>query len=456
MGDLSSLVTREEVLKALRGVPGREDVHLLDDYTVERASSGVEGFTSIILRVKVSYRLPGYDQAKSHVFFVKTMPQFEYQRELMKTSRVFSKEWLVFSEVAPLMAKVSAGRVTIPLPACYHGICTDDTAIFYMEDLVDSGYRAAGRSYLSDGLDYAHCSLVMKGLGKLHALSLAAEKTLDPGKGGWAGAFPEFNREFIYYIPGPGDPPVAIQNMVDSMIQNFKELCREVDGLPKEAEASGALERVLEGVWPTLCRLKETPPNNRNVLVHGDCWMNNMMFRYEKGEEGEAKEPVAVKFFDLQRSKCCHPSIDLLYFMYLSTRRPFREKYFSTLIDEYHSSLTENLEVLGAGFPPFSLVDFKEELMGEYKPFGLIICMFYSPIMLLGDEFLLPNADDMTADRMEEFFTTGSTPQIRLRFHSDPKFRSIVEDIVREFVDMALPNGLESVDSSPLLRQKVN
>ncbi|XP_046402242.1 uncharacterized protein LOC124168161 [Ischnura elegans] len=452
MADLTSSAPREALVKSLQNLTGRQDVELLDGYEVKRATSGVEGFTSLVLRIKLQYRLPGDDAVKSHVLIVKTLSPIEFQRKIMDEAHVFSREWLVLGRMVPIMSKVSAGRVKIPAPECYYGIESGDRAGLYMEDLIHSGFRAVKRSYLLDGLDYAHCSLVMKGLGRFHGLSLAAEKTLE--KGSWFAAFPHYDSEYVFYIPGPGEPPPLMENMVVSMIQNFKELCKEVEGLPKEAEASGVLDEIMEGAWPTLCRLKQTPTNNRRVVTHGDCWMNNMMFRYE--EKGDAEEePVDVKFYDLQISKLANPSIDLLYFLYLSTRRPFRERYFNSLIEEYHASLTETLKLVDGSSPPFSLSELKSDLEGEYKPFGLIMGLFFSPMMMLGDDFLLPNADDMTPEKMEEFFNTGSTGKVKMRFFVDPVYRSHVEDMIREFVDVALPNGIKSIDSSPFLAYKV-
>ncbi|XP_046402314.1 uncharacterized protein LOC124168221 [Ischnura elegans] len=452
MSDFSSSVSREALLKSLQNLTGRSDVQLLDGYKVERATSGVEGFTSLVLRVRLSYRLPGHEDIKSHALFVKTVSPVDYQREIMKSINVFSKELLYFSQVVPQMVKVSHGKVQIPLPACYHTIEEKENASLYMEDLLGSGYRLANRSYLMDGYDYAHSSLVMKGIGKLHALSIAAEKKLDSGKGTWLHSCPEFGKEYLYFVPSPENPPTPIHETVGGSIASIKDLCQELEGLPKEAVASGALEKVLEGVWPTLCRLKETPNDNRRILIHGDFWANNMMFRY-RNNNGE-DEPVDVKFFDLQLAKVCHPGVDLFYFLYVNTRRQLREKYLSVLLDEYYESLSTNLKLLDGSVPPYSQSDFRADMMGKYKPFGVIMATLFCPWMMLGDEFLLPNADDMTSEKMEEMFKQGSAAIVLARFRNDPKFRSQVEDIIREFVDMALPNGVESVSSSPLLLNK--
>ncbi|XP_046402342.1 uncharacterized protein LOC124168249 [Ischnura elegans] len=454
MGDLSAYVSREALIKSLQNLTGKSDVRLLDDYKVEKATSGLEGFTSLVLRVNLNYSIPGDEDIKHHTLFVKSMSPMDYQREISKDSKVFLKESLYFTKAMPVMNKVSAGRVPLPLAACFYAIDDSDKAAFYMEDLVYSGYRSADRSQLFDGLDLPHCTLVMKALGRLHAISLAAEKTLDSGKGSWIKSYPDFDRDYFYYVAGPGERPPVLHKTIESSIENIKELCREIEGLPQEAAASGALDKVLEGAWPTICRLKTTPTGKCRVLTHGDCWMNNMMFRYKKKTEEDEEEPVDVKLYDLQMAKVCHPGIDLLYFLYINTRRRFRENYFTSLIDLYYESLTVSLMFLDGSSPPFSLSELKTDLLGYYKTFGVLVATFFSPMMLLGDQLMLPNSDDMTPEKMEELYNTGSAPIIAYRFRNDEKYRSKVEDIFREFVEVALPNGVQSVNSSPLLCQK--
>ncbi|XP_046397019.1 uncharacterized protein LOC124163943 [Ischnura elegans] len=449
MKDLSSYVNREALQQSLHSLTGRKDVQLLDGYEVERATINLEGFTSLVLRVKLSYHLPGDEDTKSHVFFVKAMTPVYFVRVLLKTADIFTKELLYFTHVVPLMSEVSGGKVHIPLPVCYHTTDEKGDIAFYMEDLLHSGYRPADRCYLSDGFDYAHSSLVMKGLGKLHALSLAAENSLDSGKGTWSEKYPGFLKEFLHYVPSSELPPSSMHNSILAGTQVVKELCRELEGLPKEAEASGALDEVMEGAWPTLCRLKETPADTRGVLIHGDFWANNMMFRY--AENAEMEEPVDVKFFDLQMTKVCHPGIDLLHFMYVNTRKSFRDENFSTLIDVYYESLVETLELLGGGLPPFTLTDFKSDVMGKYRPFGIILATVFCPWVMLGDDFFLSNAAEMSPKKMEKMLNVDAPSLIKALFHSDLIYRRNAEEILREFVNMALPNGLESVNSSPLL-----
>lgn len=72
------------------------------------------------------------------------------------------------------------------------------------------------------------------------------------------------------------------------------------------------------------------------VFSHGDCWVNNVMFR-----ENE------IIFIDWQNSRYCSPADDLTYFIFICTDKNLREKHFDDLIKIYHQSLSEFLIRLG-------------------------------------------------------------------------------------------------------------
>jgi hypothetical protein len=66
-----------------------------------------------------------------------------------------------------------------------------------------------------------------------------------------------------------------------------------------------------------------------NVLTHGDCQLNNMMFRNVNGQ------PVDVKLFDMQIFRYTPPSRDILYFLYVCTNHEFRQRHEAEVCRNY-------------------------------------------------------------------------------------------------------------------------
>lgn len=75
-----------------------------------------------------------------------------------------------------------------------------------------------------------------------------------------------------------------------------------------------------------------------NVIVHGDLWINNIMFHY--GKNGRVNY---AKFVDLQTLRYSNLVCDILMVLYSSTKYMMRQQYFDELIDIYRNSLIDTL-----------------------------------------------------------------------------------------------------------------
>ncbi|XP_071454157.1 uncharacterized protein [Hetaerina americana] len=431
MGDLSQFISRESLIQSLRSFTGRADVKLFDEFEVRRATKGAQGLTSIVLRVRVPYCLPEDGRKLWKNFIVKAFPQNPFQMNLVKKGGLFDKEGVFFKEVVPLLVKASGGKVDVPLPNCYRAMIDGRCDAIYLEDLAESGYMTPDRTSHTNDLDYEHCSLVMGALGRFHALTVATEQLLLPSKN-WLDAFPIFSTDSLFYCHKEGESTPPLLPTAEASYETLLKMSRLMDGVPKKVEASGALRKVLENNWSTLCRLVKCAPQGCNVLSHGDCWLNNLLFRYEDGV------PVEVKMIDLQIVRYCHPSIDILYFFSMCTSKEFRERNIDGLIHEYYKSLTKELNVLGYGAPPISLERLNQDMREIYRPFGVIINSFFRPNILLGEDFM-PSERELNPTELEKLFNTNNATAIVNKFCRDPEFRTQMETIIREVVDWAFP-----------------
>jgi thiamine kinase-like enzyme len=64
-----------------------------------------------------------------------------------------------------------------------------------------------------------------------------------------------------------------------------------------------------------------------NVLIHGDLWVNNMLFRYRC-----SGVPEEVRLIDFQCPHFSSPAIDLQYFFNTSPCEEVREKHLENLM----------------------------------------------------------------------------------------------------------------------------
>lgn len=81
--------------------------------------------------------------------------------------------------------------------------------------------------------------------------------------------------------------------------------------------------------------------NAFNVLNHGDCWTNNIMFQYDS--KGRISETILI---DFQMSRFGSPAQDLYYFLLSSTNLEVKLKYFDYFIYYYHQELVKHLKLL--------------------------------------------------------------------------------------------------------------
>ena len=77
-------------------------------------------------------------------------------------------------------------------------------------------------------------------------------------------------------------------------------------------------------------------------------------------ETSESKEATRVKFIDFGNSYIMHPAYDILYFLYTTTDRAFRQSHFDALLRSYFDTFSTYL----SGDDDLSYDKFKEEAEG--------------------------------------------------------------------------------------------
>lgn len=74
-----------------------------------------------------------------------------------------------------------------------------------------------------------------------------------------------------------------------------------------------------------------------------------------------------MSILDWQIARYCPPVLDLLYNVFSSTDKPFRDQYYETLLKTYHASLSDTIRKLGSD--PTKLYSY-EHFLGQLRKYG--------------------------------------------------------------------------------------
>lgn len=200
-------------------------------------------------------------------------------------------------------------------------------------------------------------------------------------------------------------------------------------------ELNGPIELLknLEGtLYNIMCNLVLNENETWNVMCHGDLWINNLMF--QKDTTGKVHN---VKLVDLQTPRYTNPVIDLLQFMYSSTEKDMRLKYFDDLIEKYKESLIDRLKLFLLPKYPEKMHELEAEFTCEnikaqfdlHAIYGLGISVWLLPAVTFHPEYI-PDLDNVTMNDFE----SNKQADLISTLHTN-EYHVRLRDIVLEFFD---------------------
>ncbi|CAG9837599.1 unnamed protein product [Diabrotica balteata] len=116
-------------------------------------------------------------------------------------------------------------------------------------------------------------------------------------------------------------------------------------------------------------------PNS--VIIHGDCWSNNMMFKYN-----DKKQLEDIKLIDFQMSRASTPVFDLTYTFY-SGAGPEELKNWEHFLKVYYNSLKLSLQQYNLDVDKIYPYETLKAEWKDYIQFGFIM-----GIMIWGAKFV--------------------------------------------------------------------
>lgn len=176
-------------------------------------------------------------------------------------------------------------------------------------------------------LTFEHTSLLMKALGKFHAISFAL-KDQQPDK------FKQLTGLVVeQYWP-------MIESQFD---EHYKDMIRRFSKCLEKEKRFDLLQKynqlVGENPHASIRKLiSSTLAEPYAVICHGDLTTNNCMFR--KDEQGKA---VEIQLFDWQFCRYASPVTELVLFLLVSSTKELRDKHYDDFLKIYHDSLSDLL-----------------------------------------------------------------------------------------------------------------
>lgn len=212
-------------------------------------------------------------------------------------------------------------------PQCYFSISEELSESLFLEDLRRRKFEMINQR--SEPITFEHMSLILKAVGKFHALSFAikdqqAEKFKELSSLAHEHYWTMFkDSEFeSYYTEFFGRFCTILEE------ENRSDLAEKF----KQKAGDDLAETIL-----ALASSESAAPYA--VICHGDLTVNNTMF--SKDENGR---PIAVQLFDLQFTRYSSPIIDLVLYLFCATTKQLRDEHYDEFLKIYYDSLSDLLK----------------------------------------------------------------------------------------------------------------
>ncbi|XP_069690894.1 uncharacterized protein [Periplaneta americana] len=353
----------------------------ITSYEVTRATVDGENYGSNMYRVTIFFTRGSQSHKTSLV--IKSELEEEEISKVMSEAKTFQRESEALEIIMPaihqLLEQTSSAEFQPFAAKCFY-IHTNFPFALVLEDLKEKGFRTAERTR---GLDLQHCLLVMRKLARCHAVSAILHQKNPELFQKYESLFDEKRRKALTQFFEVG----------------AKNLAAEVDKWPKYKNIySGKLHAFSDGIVDFLIKDAAVDGNDFNVFLHGDLWVNNIMFRYSE----DTGDVVDLRFVDFQLSYFSNAAQDLQYFLNTSTELDLLDKH-DILVREYHKTLGKTFALLGYEqlHPTLEQLHKQMEKKGRYT---VAMALTVLPIML-SDRNKVPDMEKLVKDGESVYFS---------------------------------------------------
>ncbi|KAH8247819.1 hypothetical protein KR038_010473 [Drosophila bunnanda] len=300
-------------------------------FRMKPAMAPGENYVTLMLRISIDVELT--DKSTKLVSFMLKIPHDTPQmQQILQMANFFTTENLAYIDFLPKMEELykAKGLDIRFAPRAYKLDADNEPKLantVLMHDLGQDGYKNFNRL---NCLNLEQSKFAIKKMAQYHAASAMMIQVHEP--------YPDV---FVYGSMG-SNVDVIIQ-FLEGMIGTFRTaFLANLKQFKNGEHYREKLEKALGALSTAFMQMGAVDPAEFNVLNHGDCWMNNLLFKV--GSKGELEDMV---FVDFQNPKYSAPTMDLLYFIITSVHIDYKLEYFDYFVRHYHEQLTQHLDLLG-------------------------------------------------------------------------------------------------------------
>ncbi|KAJ3646076.1 hypothetical protein Zmor_023687 [Zophobas morio] len=330
--------------------------------------------------------------------------------------QIFVKEAYVYQNVFPVFKEFQVSKgIEKPfdsVPKCY-GVYSDGFRyVIVLENLKKLGYDLWPKA---KPLTREVINIVIKDYAKFHATSVALEEQ-----------HPEKFRNLIEHV---AEDVMRSFSEKAGFLNTVKNCVEELHELLRDDVKSDILETWLKLKDQVGFILSEMEPgvDDLKVINHGDCWVNNFLYKFENQEKTSVSK---VAILDWQISKFTSPVNDLSYFLFAGISKEDIAD-MDTILRDYHKYFCEYLRMLDSKVADKYTVEKLFDEWRHYGRYGVLFCILPIKSLYTEKEDLPDMAE--AADRGEDI---SESFQFKLKDKRGFKNR------LRPIVEYAVKNNL--------------
>ncbi|KAF2901783.1 hypothetical protein ILUMI_04399 [Ignelater luminosus] len=336
----------------------------------------------------------------------------EKLRQITAVGQLFHSEIRMYDSIFPAFYEFEKQRgIANPfsiVPKCYTTFRNTVPEILIFENLNESGYHNWNRKLQ---MDSEHVKTVLKEYGKFHAVSFAM-RDQNPKQ------FQQLIKNFDNNI----DIMFKKSGIFYAYVTKVKRLLTLLD-LQADSSIFRKYQEFINKAEEKFDFLI-SESDNVHAILHGDCWCNNMLFKYK---EPKHLQPSGICFIDFQLTRLASPAFDVVHFFYTCASKEIL-KDFQIYQRIYYESFSQHLKTLGSNAD--SLYSFSAFVnhWKKYATFGLFFSSLEHHAMLSEEDEIISFAQVLEkGGTMEEAFD--------YEIANVNEYKSRMKAIVEHFVD---------------------